>query len=650
MFFGREDAARELGYLIRLHPIVAVSAPSGVGKTSLLRAAVVPELEIAGLSPVYMRPDPKPETGSDGALALLDGRLEAAVVGALIPEPALELACLKVLGEQKWTDLSLQQAADRFRRLNPADPLRGRLLDCGRGFVERLPLSARYLNGTYRDEALAAQWNEYDPRLGEAFANLAPLKELATILGSPEVAERVASVRAGLLAGRDGDGEESPAFGSMQLLTSGRADGFRLIRPDGDDELKPRIVLVIDQFEQVFTLSHADNRDRLLEALAELADKALPVHIVLSLRKEWFAELSRFVARPTARSPVRPFETFHLDSMRLDEAREIMVEVPRSVGEPPIGEDAQATLWDDLQEDGQLDPVALSIACHELFELTVEDATDLAEIHSFEVEELLAAYLDRALTTLDEDDRSEAIDILGEIAGSGTTRDFVTESRLLDAPLRDRERRRAVLQRLQSLFLIRGDSPRRDSERLFDIMHERLIAPVRSLIRTRPDVVGLRRAAAWIVQPDAARLDLEFDDLRCVLLADEWLDLDARSAAIVLSGLLRLDRHDRDKARFERLAFEHGETDSEAWYRQTTTRLARRASGAAPAETSAATRLAGGWWLTETEVQQVLFDARQGDADESTYLLLINTLVRQTAGTRTRRLLRTAFGQRGSIR
>jgi hypothetical protein len=42
VFFGREEEIRTLWTRIRARPLVAVIGPSGVGKTSFLRAGVVP--------------------------------------------------------------------------------------------------------------------------------------------------------------------------------------------------------------------------------------------------------------------------------------------------------------------------------------------------------------------------------------------------------------------------------------------------------------------------------------------------------------------------------------------------------------------------------------------------------------------------------
>lgn len=693
MFFGRDAAQRELAQLIQLHPVVAVVAPSGIGKTSLLRAAVIPELEMDGLLPVYLRPDPRPETENDGALALLDGGLERAIIRALTLDPALEATCLDHIARHWGTRISLQEAAGIFRggrqgdeggraELREQHVLREALLDPGNEIVERLPILSRYLNGTIAEEALFEIWNQADPELGAAFAKKAGVGRLSKLLRKRTLAARLKEARArletagGLLppphlvrsgnavetrAVRSDDapnlkprvaavhsrveGPETPgiSFPLLHALIHDNTGPIRLVRPDGDLDLKPRIVMVIDQFEQIFTLARQENRERLLVALAELADAELPVHLVLALRKEWYAELNRHFVTHQSRMPGRSFETFHLDSVTRSEARQIMKRAPESVGAPPIPAASQERVWENLQNDGFLDAVTLSVACHELFEMARDQTahpSDTDVLTAFDVQTLLTNYLNRSLRKIDDaGDVLEAIDILGEIAGSGITRDFVTESRIVNAPLRNPAKRRQLLERLQQLFLIRGDNPRPGSEKLFDIMHERLIGPVRAIVELNPEVTQLRNAAVRIEQPDATKAGMDFEDLRIILLSYHRLNLSARAASVVLAGLLRLDWTDRDEGRVKKLAEECGRDDAETWYRDMLERFATGAGAPGAAEIRADWRLEREWWLTDDEFRAEMLRVEMQPFDESRYLLLINTLLRRTPGDFTRALV-----------
>lgn len=55
LFFGREREKEELHQLVVLHNIVVLFGKSGTGKTSLLQAGVVPQLEHRLLQPVFLR-------------------------------------------------------------------------------------------------------------------------------------------------------------------------------------------------------------------------------------------------------------------------------------------------------------------------------------------------------------------------------------------------------------------------------------------------------------------------------------------------------------------------------------------------------------------------------------------------------------------
>jgi len=59
-FFGRADAIRNLGELVLAERLVVCFGSSGVGKTSLLRAGLMPQLRRQGCLPLYCRPEDDP--------------------------------------------------------------------------------------------------------------------------------------------------------------------------------------------------------------------------------------------------------------------------------------------------------------------------------------------------------------------------------------------------------------------------------------------------------------------------------------------------------------------------------------------------------------------------------------------------------------
>jgi hypothetical protein len=545
LFFGRTAAAERLVERIDLHPLTILTSPSGLGKTSLLRAAVLPALERIGLSPVYVRPDPTPASGEDAAGALLDGKLAECIAAALLPDPELEAEGLRRLCGLAGPDATLAAARDWFEGLSAADTARTQILSPPEGAVERLPMLARFLRGSLALQAVAAQLRFIDARVAPLFGLQTPLAELQKTFPDAafrkKVAEAHQAVRDASVVGCSGGDNIEGAL--VRLCGTTSRQNALLARADGDLELCAEVVLVIDQFEQLFTLGRADTRNRALRMLGNLLATKAPVHIVLSLRKEWYADLiQQFTPHLRLTEPLDR-TTFYLEPMTRREAMEVMVEAPGKIGAKGIEPSQREALWQALQHDETIDAVVLSVACHELF-ATGEAAQ--SAINEAGIEGLLRAYLSRALDAIRDDaDREEAFDILGEIAGVGGTRNFVTHNSLVNAPLRDRERRIRVLDALQKAFLIKGDSPRRGFDKVYDVMHERLLVPLRELIATRPEVALFREAAERIAQEDAGERGLNWRHCQALLVGDHRAVWNSRAAGILLSSLLR--EVDRDR-------------------------------------------------------------------------------------------------------
>ena len=63
-FHGRDEEAAELARRVQRKLLTVLFGQSGLGKTSLLRAGLVPRLRGAGFCPVYVRVDYAPESPS----------------------------------------------------------------------------------------------------------------------------------------------------------------------------------------------------------------------------------------------------------------------------------------------------------------------------------------------------------------------------------------------------------------------------------------------------------------------------------------------------------------------------------------------------------------------------------------------------------
>ena len=78
-FHGRDDEAAELARRVQRKLLTVLFGQSGLGKTSLLRAGLVPRLRGSGFCPVYVRIDYAPESPSPAeqikqAIFKVDGR------------------------------------------------------------------------------------------------------------------------------------------------------------------------------------------------------------------------------------------------------------------------------------------------------------------------------------------------------------------------------------------------------------------------------------------------------------------------------------------------------------------------------------------------------------------------------------------------
>ena len=258
-------------------------------------------------------------------------------------------------------------------------------------------------------------------------------------------------------------------------------------------------------------------------------------------------------------------------------------------------------IWDGLQQDDTIDAFALSIACYELFEAHNKQAPAAAADFSG-IDALLSAYLRRAIGEIAPADRGEALDILAEVAGSGTTRGFVTHTKLVSAPLRSPRLRADLISRLQSAFLIKGDNPRHNLDKVYDVMHERLLEPLRQYIANYPSIAAFREAAERLLQADEGGLYWNY----CSELLKGWkrLSLDPRSAAILLRSVIQ----ELNESQFATAHMEG--SPLYAFSPQPSARekvgsllkdLAKLAAG--PAPTMPITeRASRSWWLTTEEV------------------------------------------------
>ncbi|NDJ55078.1 MAG: ATP-binding protein, partial [Chloroflexi bacterium] len=124
-----------------------------------------------------------------------------------------------------------------------------------------------------------------------------------------------------------------------------------------------RMVIIVDQFEELFTLqSEAQRNDFVTELQPALEDGFLSVRWVFIVRKEWFGDLGTL--RPQIENPFA--NEYLLRTFTEREAREIIIEPARRYGvtyEPGLVD----ALIEDLGED-EIAPPQLQLVCSTLYD------------------------------------------------------------------------------------------------------------------------------------------------------------------------------------------------------------------------------------------------------------------------------------------
>ncbi len=161
------------------------------------------------------------------------------------------------------------------------------------------------------------------------------------------------------------------------------------------------LVIVLDQFEEFFVLRpERDHRQPFIDTLADCYDdKALPVRVIIVLRKDYYSDLADFQGR----IPTILYNEHRLDSMIRGEAQAAITGPVAKLGRPVAYEQSLLnTLLDDLARGGMELP-HLQIICSRLYE-TLDDGETSITLASYEklgrAEGVLGGYLNSVLDRL----------------------------------------------------------------------------------------------------------------------------------------------------------------------------------------------------------------------------------------------------------
>jgi hypothetical protein len=495
LFFGRDVEGRIVSSMIAAEPISILTGASGTGKSSLIRAMVMPTLIRRGWGVVYVQPHADP-------LAALSREL----VAQIIPNPSEEVGFIRQLLRRtsKLTPESpLSKAVEWYSSLPHGDPRRLDISTSSAGEIPRIPMLSMVLAGVLPFEQAAS-----------CLAELAGANSLAEDRGDPSLA-RLCAMEGDLIRGRERvvaavSFGEPPSFAEL---------AGRLWR----DWLLPNsargLVVILDQAEELYTLlefsegylaagetdaaraRYATLREILFRSIDEFvaASKSMPLHLCVSLRPEWYTDL-RISLGTSMPDEARALHV--LRPMSRKQAEGAIVEPAKYVGSA-FEDGAKRAILDALEHAnyGQgIDPFLLGLICHLAWDFApqqqniVVSQTQIDKIAAGPEGETLIQDTDSASRTprlvkgallwlfrrvfgkMDEPGKFDALDLLENLFTSRGTRRIVSEEEIINRPLRSRKSLLAILGTLDDAHLVRRVW--RGRGKFVEIRHDRLIEPL----------------------------------------------------------------------------------------------------------------------------------------------------------------------------
>lgn len=488
-FFGRNRESELLISRILCSRCTLLHAQSGTGKTSLLNARVLPALEEQGSTAfrILLRQNPSEAVRINTLLGLL-------------PPPEAESRALARVLSLFWKpneDPTIGEILNRFdheRATAKSDPKRRQALmplesslevkSAGLAFRGSVrPLFLRLLRATLEISQYAEHLSAIRG-LGCEMGERTRAGELRDFLNDPATewahSELVASVYI-------------PAPGLREFFSN-------LIAVYGRFRTQFGLVLILDQFEELFTLFCDNPRDparqlwrlrwEFIEKLAELyeAGSKLPVRYVISMRDEYIAQLD----------PLRRFmrdldsTAFHLSFLEKDEAKAAISNPAKLFGYEYSDECYDNIFKALVREDRFVEPAPLQIVCEKLWREQgkflaqssgVEKTIEFAAFPPGGTQGILDSFFTESLHSLESaTDRLETLEMLEPLVTANRTRNIVQKASLVHAPFRNSERRERLLENLERQRIVRVE--RRLGGQFVEITHEFLIAPVLDKIQT----------------------------------------------------------------------------------------------------------------------------------------------------------------------
>jgi hypothetical protein len=504
-FFGRRVDADQLLARILSARMTLLHAQSGAGKTSLLNATAIPELERRGWTPVRVLPHNDPIASARNSTLL-----------SVMPPPQTEVAAIdRALATipEAAEGMSINELLSVYDSMAVSDPRRRALI---------APVNA---SEVCPPDSVTATWGAVVPyvcRLLRSTIDIAAFSSHVTAVhqGGDAAPAGDLSINGSMAVTDLRALFESADFQARYttLLTyldppSNRLWSFveNLIQIYGARRSRFALILLFDQFEEIFT-RFIDPGKNTVAPTADLPDWRLryefftqlgetyrgrltsadpwagdlpSLRFLISMRSEYIAQLG----------PIRTFapeidqSVFQLELLSRTGALEAIQEPARLYGYRYTTECFNGIVNDLTKEDRFVEPAHLSLVCEKLWDETgmhlSSDPGDGSHQIGIDVYEtrlqgakgILRAFLRDYLNGLPEAlDRTESLEILEPLITGSGTRNIVERRQLIDIPFRDRNRRRGLLQGLVNRTIVRVEV--RLGGNFVEITHEFLIPSI----------------------------------------------------------------------------------------------------------------------------------------------------------------------------
>lgn len=503
LFFGRNAEGRIVAGMAASEPISILTGASGTGKSSLLRAQVIPTLISRGWCAVYAHPQGEPIRSLKTQLlqqTLPDMDRESGMVERLILQSQGAL--------QENTRLT--EILGWFNALEISDRRRSDLLQVsGGGKIPHYPVLAQLLASLLspaqsRDRlSMLAEFGG-----GNALSDDPPIGEL--LEAGPAISMGRERLERLLLLNGD----------SLADLTESIWNGWA--SPLG----LHGIVFVLDQAEELYTSfgalssgSHVAHdwrlREQLFESMREMSGRgeAQPFRICFSLRPEWYAQLRVSLGHI---APMESRGVYFLNRFTRDKAREAIAEPAAALG-GSVDSGAIDAALDQLsaESDGdEIDPFLLAVCFQFAWEEAKANNRTQIELADLErvakgprndnnaprlVAGALQWLMDSGLGSLDPARRYDGLEMLQSLFNQDGTRRTVTEFDLVTKPLRDSAPLQLVLDSLDAAGLVRRYL--HGTQSLAEVRHERIWSAVSDEV----NAIERNQRAAAELRSDALR-------------------------------------------------------------------------------------------------------------------------------------------------